>query len=296
MTRAKILTGLTVVGLLLTSATPAFAEFESKNGSSNQGKGEVYGAAFEGGGARITCEAPEEEEEEASRAAWAVAGKEGKSQKKGPNLQVKIETWGECQTKASGLKEAETKLSACEMELKQTEEQTKAPVKIVNTCTIKVGTCEVKINSQEPKALELSSGGGNAENTQLIPAVSGMVWEVNSGCASLGIEASKAVAFAGAAELDLVEDNPLAYQSKGGKFTDHQTKLTLLGEKETETAGTIACEESTYAPGSKGKSTTLLVTPELLKCKATLGKEAPKAVKIDERMQRRAEAESAGKI
>jgi hypothetical protein len=277
--RAKALMGLAVaIGTLLGSAAPAFAEFESKNGSSNQGKGEIYQAVVEGGGARITCESPEEEA--SSKVGWTVENQEGKTQKKGTNLEIKAANWGKCQTKASALKEAQTKLSACEMEVKQAEEESKIPVKIAKACTIKVSGCEIKIGSQEPKALEVATGGGDAENTRLILALSGIAWEVNSECASLGIEASKAVSIVGTGELDSVEESVPEYQSKGGKFTDKQTKIILGGEKETESVGSINCEEAAYTLGSKGRSTTLPVTPELLKCKAVFGKEAPKTVKV----------------
>jgi hypothetical protein len=275
MTRTKTLLGLTLLlGALLISAAPAFAEFESKNGSSNQGKGEIYEATLEGGGARVSCQA----EEGVSKAEWTVENSEGKAQKKGPDLQVNVAGWGECQTKASGLKAVATKISACEMAVKQATEETTVPLKIVKACTITVSSCEIKIGSQEPKGTELETTGSNAENTRLTAAVSGMVWEVSSGCAALGVAASKAVSFTGSAGLSSVEENTLAYTPKEGKYLDPQAKLVLFGEKETETLGNVTCEETILTPG-KGRSTTLLVTPELLKCKATLGKEALKAVK-----------------
>lgn len=82
--------------------TPAFAEFESKNGASNQGKGETYETVLEAGGATVTCEALEEG---GSKAGWTVENKEGKP-KKGLALLVKVTNWGKCQAKAKGLKEA----------------------------------------------------------------------------------------------------------------------------------------------------------------------------------------------
>jgi hypothetical protein len=80
MIKLKMFVTLAVtLGAFFISVTPAFAEFESKNGGLNQGKGEIYKTTLEAGGATVTCRALEEG---TGKATWTVENKEERAQKK----------------------------------------------------------------------------------------------------------------------------------------------------------------------------------------------------------------------
>ncbi len=78
MTKAKLFIGLTaIIGAMLSSAAPAFAEFESQSGAT-QGKAELVGTVLEAGGGTVTCKAPTEE---SSKAKWTIKNEKGKRPK-----------------------------------------------------------------------------------------------------------------------------------------------------------------------------------------------------------------------
>lgn len=222
-----------MLGALLVSAAPAFAEFESKNGGSNQGKGEVYETVFEDGGATVTCDALEEG---VSKAGWTVENKEGKAQKKGPDLLVKVTNWGKCQAKASGLKEIEAKVGECGIEIKQPEEQIKSPGAIATECIIHISTCEIKVgpkNNQSLKEFETAQVENTEEHTSLGLAISNLAVEVNEACVTDGIQKSSTVQVRGAGAVRWVYDRniPLKWVVGVGKrfinVTEPTTAITI---------------------------------------------------------------------
>lgn len=208
MTRAKVLVGLTtLIGAFSVFVVPAFANFESQNGSSNQGKGELTKAKLDlsknGKGELITCET----HEEPSNVGWTVEDEQGKAQKKGPNLQIKVINWGKCQTKAFGFKETEVKMSGCSMETKQKGKQAKVPISFTSRCEIRFILCTVTIepsNNLGLEELELQSNGKAHENTGVGLNISSITTRISSGCVGFkGI--SETARLLGLAQLDRVK-------------------------------------------------------------------------------------------
>jgi hypothetical protein len=268
MTRAKVFVGLAVlIGAFTAFVAPGFAEFESKN-SEPKGKGEIAEATFDDGGTVIACQTPEEG---ISKVGWTVENEESKEQKKGVDLRMDIEKWGNCKYVAASSASGEAKLSGCEMELKQTATESKIPVRITSTCTITVGTCEIKIapgSNKELKTMQIGETGESSENTAIFPVLANIVTEVNKECAPYGIQASKTVALDGDGELDDVHSAAPLISFKrvnDGKFNteppgvngDETEEFLFPTGEEGETPG-FRCEEAKYT-GKIPMATDLLI-------------------------------------
>jgi hypothetical protein len=204
MIKARLLIGSVVTAAaLLASAVPAFAGFESKNGESDKGTGEVLEVTFEAGGGTVTCKAYTEG---ASKAEWTVE-EAGKAQAKGPDLQIDISKWGECAS--SKPVTGSVKISECTLEIEQIEEQTKLIGKLVKECTIEAPLgCTIKLGTSTNKALKTVNAGhieATSKNTLIAPEISNLVTEVNSTCESLGIHKSETGKISGFGEASSVQ-------------------------------------------------------------------------------------------
>jgi hypothetical protein len=200
--RLRILIGLAVVITAFTAfVTPGFAEFESGE-TSDKGSGEAFLTKIYDGGSSITCTAFGKE---GSKASWSTE-KEGKLVEKG-SLLIKIENWGKCEYLTASQAVGEAKLSACEIEVAQPEEQEKLSGKLVNTCTIKISSCEITLPSKENTSLNSIEfiDGEEPEELFFIPGIGDIHTEVSAGCAALGIQASSKVAMQGDGGLKKVK-------------------------------------------------------------------------------------------
>jgi hypothetical protein len=138
----KFLGVILTIGVLSIPIASAYAEFKS---TSKVGSGEDSGMSIEAGGAIVSCAAYSEP---TSKASWAIL-KGGKGTTKGPDLRLKLESWGTCMAESSEISETTAKLNECELETTQTSEETTLKGKVVTACVAKFGSCELKL---EPKA------------------------------------------------------------------------------------------------------------------------------------------------
>jgi type 1 fimbria pilin len=225
MTRASILIGLIAsIGVFTTFTTPAFAEFESRNESSDKGTGELLQVKIALGSNNIRC-AGEEEEEAGASVGWSIKA-EGKEVKKASGIGLKVEKWGQC-IDTIGSEQEKTKISECEMEMTQPGKEVQVKGKIVKTCTIDIDeSCELKIGTQQVKLFELNTAGGSlegekekaGESTGVSLEISGMTVEAPKACSSLGIKGNSAATLEGVVVLQQAQ-NPapaLTFRKTGG--------------------------------------------------------------------------------
>jgi hypothetical protein len=191
MIKAKTFIGLALtVGTLLSTAAPAFAEFESLTGTS-QGKVEPGATIIENKTARVECL---ETEELPTHGTWTIKN-EKEAATKGPHLLMAMEKWGECQMKTMPSKGSQLKLkatlSSCELEITQKAEEESVPMAIISTCTIKAeaktGACEIKIEPKSNSQLKAVSLYNSPESFGVVPSVTSVTATVNLGCEAIGV-------------------------------------------------------------------------------------------------------------
>lgn len=261
MTKAHtLLAGLAVaVGAFLVAAVPAYAEFTSGTKGLAQGTGEVVQLQIEVGGGTITCFGLES----ASKLKWTIENESGSMVEKGPRLIYKIEKWGECTASGKEVKEAPTTIGECELEAKDSGEQTKGEVSVLSTCTATISEpkCEVKIPSGSNKSFKeitLGSAGAASENLVLPPTLTGVTTEVSSGCSAVGIKASKVGKVSAFVEafhvkpprsptMTLTGQRLYNMASPNGMLTVANTRMAA------QTAMQISIRESAGAPFSFGE-------------------------------------------
>jgi hypothetical protein len=137
MIRVKLLAVLAgMIATLAVSASPAFAEFESKNGTSH-GAGKSGTVVLEGGGATLTCSSAEGE--------WKIAN----GTTKGTTLAIAISKWNSCKAKTKEIKEASATVEPCTLSLEQAAGSKKAKGSTTTECKVKVTilffTCKITV-------------------------------------------------------------------------------------------------------------------------------------------------------
>jgi hypothetical protein len=138
MIKAKLLVVFSaIVGVLVLSATPAFAEFQS-NSNSTAGTVKSGPLVIEGGGATLTCTSVEGEWKIQTAGKFTEHEKEGKQVKslKGPQQYIPLKKFVGCKAKTSSFKELTPKVSECTLHLEQAAGAFTAKGAIVNECKI----------------------------------------------------------------------------------------------------------------------------------------------------------------
>jgi hypothetical protein len=182
MSRLKLLTVL--VGMIATvalSATPAFATFQSKTGSS-KGTVKTGAVVLTGGGATLECTS--------SSGTWTILSG-GVPATTGKNEQLAFTTFTGCTAKSSLLKGAAAVVKACTLELEQNQGENKAIGSTVANCTVEVkaiGTCTITVEGGQT---------GLKENTLVNSGANDIITANDSGikskpsAACLGIKETK---------------------------------------------------------------------------------------------------------
>jgi hypothetical protein len=269
----KLLIGIIVLAASqFVVAAPAFAEFESKNGGSSQGKGEVFEVAFEASGAKVLCQAFEPSN--LGKVEWTVE-KEGKPSTKGPDLQIKVNSWGACE--AAKPINGSVKISKCEFEIEQPGEQEGLSGKVVKGCTIEAKEgCVIKLeakNNTQLKAFEVGEEGNAAENTVIGPEVGNLTTEVKS---CTGIEATKQGKMTGLGELYLVHTSAggstfkkegMGVFNNGNTANGEGTSFFNFREPGAATETKFQCTEAKYTGTIAANAPIINVTPTYGMCK-----------------------------
>jgi hypothetical protein len=210
----------TVIGIITAMATlfavaapPASAGFSSLGGKATEGESKYLQLTVEGNGATFGClntGLP------SSPATWVIES-ELKAATSGPDLAVKIKSWGTCGTEAKELK-SEVTAGECELELKEPKEEATVLVGILTTCLMKVETqkketCEVRLEptgNKELKSVLVSYSGEANENLVLEYGISGVSTSVNKACETAGIKSTKEARLKGIGEEQNVRPGVIA--------------------------------------------------------------------------------------
>ncbi len=173
MTKIKALFGLTVmVGLLAISASPAFAEYESKTA---EGKGSAGPTVFTVTGGTVTCAS--------SEGTWSIRKSDKLQGKvsKGGHLNILAKKWNKCEVPGIGT----ATVSECEFQVVQTKKGTNKglPVSVLKGCNIKAPLgCEITVEPKGNENLkELSQENKKPEENLLAKAnVTGITYTAKS--------------------------------------------------------------------------------------------------------------------
>jgi hypothetical protein len=204
-------------------ASSASGDFSSFSGKNTSGETNDQDLALEAGGATFQCF---NEGLTSSPTQWLIEN-EKKPATTGPDLVLKVKSWGLCDALATELK-SEASVSTCELELKQPKEETSISAGLLSLCLIKAETqkkeiCEVKLEAslnKELKSTLLAFEGEENENLQLQYELSNVTAGVNKACENVGIkpvkEKSKLTGFATEKEVQQEAPRPTFRVSRLG--------------------------------------------------------------------------------
>lgn len=194
MTKAMTTAGVIAVTATLLVTASASGEFSSSGGKSTTGETKDQDIALEAGGATFQCF---NEGSTSSPTQWLIEH-EKKPGTSGPDLVLKVKSWGLCDALATELK-SEASASSCELELKQPKEETSVSASLLSLClfkaeTQKKETCEVKLeagSNKELKSTLLAFEGEENENLELEYELLNVTASVNKACENVGIKPGK---------------------------------------------------------------------------------------------------------
>jgi hypothetical protein len=202
---------LAAICALALGNSPAHAEFTS-GAKSTEGTAHLFGWEFEDGTAAITCL---QKETASSEVKWKIENALKVAAEKGPRLLAKIKKWGKCTATSSKIKEVETTMKECEVEVENTGEEATGTSSILTQCTATISggsTCEVKLTTAGNSALKevLIESEGEAEEPANLASVfklTKVTAEVaGTGCSTDGFASTKEGKIAG--QLEAVQVRP----------------------------------------------------------------------------------------
>jgi hypothetical protein len=202
MIKAKLVAVFSaIVAVLAFSAAPAFAEFESTNGTTH-GLFKTGTAVLTGGGGTLSCTSTAGEWKIRTAGKIEEQEKEGKQVPalKGPHENLTISTWTGCNvTTKSGIKATPT-IGACTLQLEQGPGVVKAKGGIVSACKVETKVLFISCVLTTPAAKEAEKVNFGLEKnilensgTNLLTTAedTGITTTVTNGCKTGGVEGSK---------------------------------------------------------------------------------------------------------
>lgn len=129
MTKIITMAGVIAATAALIVASSASGDFSSFGGKNTSGETKDQDLALEAGGATFQCF---NEGLTSSPTQWLIEN-EKKPATSGPDLVLKVKSWGLCDALATELK-SEASASTCELELKQPKEETSILAGLLSLC------------------------------------------------------------------------------------------------------------------------------------------------------------------